>query len=307
MARLRILACAALVLPCLAQNTPELARILSFEAEHTGAFPAGWGGSPPNTIAVDNKVVHGGKWSVKLERHEGAPSTFSTITKGLPVDFTGRTLVLRGFLRTEGVTGFAGLWLREDGDSGSLAFDNMQQRQLKGTTDWTEYTISLPHRKEARQIVFGALMGGTGTTWADDLQLLVDDKPIWEAPKVERPKTALDLDHEFDHGSGISVTQLSSAQVANLAILGKVWGFLKYHHPQIVAGQRHWDYDLFRVLPKVLAAADRRLPQTRCCLTGSAHLVRWPNVTPVPRWMKMISRYVPTWLGSPTRNCWARN
>jgi hypothetical protein len=99
-------------------------------------------------------------------------------------------------------------------------------------------------------------MSGTGTAWADDLQLLVDGKPIWEAPKVERPKTALDLDHEFDHGSGIAISELTSEQVANLATLGRVWGFLKYHHPQVVSGQRHWDYELFRVLPKILAAAD---------------------------------------------------
>jgi hypothetical protein len=65
------LACAALVLPCLAQNTPELARILSFEAEHTGGFPAGWDGSPRDSIALDDKVVHGGKWSVRIERQEG--------------------------------------------------------------------------------------------------------------------------------------------------------------------------------------------------------------------------------------------
>jgi C-terminal processing protease CtpA/Prc len=46
-------------------------------------------------------------------------------------------------------------------------------------------------------------------------------------------------------------------QIENLATLGKVWGFVKYHHPEIVSGARHWDYDLFRVLPDVLAARDR--------------------------------------------------
>jgi hypothetical protein len=257
MPRLRLFACAALVLPCLAQNTPELARILSFETQHTGTFPGGWGGGPPETIAVDDKVVHSGNWSVRLERHPDSSSSFSTITKGLPADFSGTRLVLRGYLKTDSVTGFAGLWLREDGEAGSVAFDNMQQRGLKGTTDWTEYTINLPLRTEARQVFFGVLVSGTGTTWADDLQLLVDDKPIWEAPKVERPKTALDLDHEFDHGSGFSPSELSSVQIANLATLGRVWGFLKYHHPEVVSGKRHWDYDAFRVLPKVLAAADR--------------------------------------------------
>jgi hypothetical protein len=88
MTRLRLLACAALALPYLAQNT--LARILSFEVEHNGGFPNGWGGISRKTISLEDKVVHGGRWSVRLERHKGAKAGFSTITKSLPVDFTGR-------------------------------------------------------------------------------------------------------------------------------------------------------------------------------------------------------------------------
>jgi len=33
---------------------------------------------------------------------------------------------------------------------------------------------------------------GNGKAWADDLQLLVDGKPIGEAPKVERATTVLE-------------------------------------------------------------------------------------------------------------------
>lgn len=303
MTLLRLLAGAALALPCLAQNTPDLARILSFETEHANGFPGGWSGAPRETISVDDKVVHGGKWSVRLERKEDAAGSFTAINKSLPMDFTGSTLVLRGFLRTEGVTGFAGLWAREDGDAGSVAFDNMQQRQLRGTTDWTQYTITLPVHKDGRQLYIGVLMSGTGKAWADDLELLVDGKPIWEAPKVERPKTALDLDHEFDKGSGIAVNELSSVQVANLATLGKVWGFLKYHHPEVVSGKRHWDYDLFRVLPKILAAAGRpRL--IRCCSIGLPRWARFRRASPAPRSMKKISSYVPIWHGCPTKSSW---
>jgi hypothetical protein len=80
----------------------------------------------------------------------------------------------RGFLRTEDVTDFVGLWMREDGESPALAFDNMQARQLKGTTDWKEYSITLPVHPEGRQLFFGVLVAGTGKAWADDLQLLVD-------------------------------------------------------------------------------------------------------------------------------------
>ena len=257
MTRLWILACAALALPCIAQNTPDLARVLSFEAEPAGTSPGGWGGGPPDTIAVDEKVVHGGKRSVRIERHEGASQQFSTVTKMLPIDFAGKSIELRGFLRMDSVVGNTGLWMREDGEGQTQAFDNMQQRQLHGTADWTEYSIVLPLRPQARQLFIGVLLSGTGTTWADDLQLLVDGKPIWEAPKVERPTSVMETDREFDRGSHISVSALSAVQVANLAALGKVWGFLKYHHPQIVNGQRQWDYELLRVMPKILGAADR--------------------------------------------------
>jgi C-terminal processing protease CtpA/Prc len=80
--------------------------------------------------------------------------------------------------------------------------------------------------------------------------------PLETVPRTERTTTVVDVDREFDAGSGIALKDLTRVQIANLAMLGKVWGFLKYHHPVVVAGKRHWDYELFRVLPKVLAATD---------------------------------------------------
>lgn len=65
-------------------------------------------------------------------------------------------------------------------------------------------------------------------------------------------------DHEFDNGSGIAAQDLSAIQVQNLALLAKVWGFAKYHHPRVAAmGGPNWDYELFRAIPPVLAAPDR--------------------------------------------------
>jgi C-terminal processing protease CtpA/Prc len=50
--------------------------------------------------------------------------------------------------------------------------------------------------------------------------------------------------------------------VANLALLARVWGVAKYHHPSITAGGRNWDYALFRVMPSVLSAPDRSTAAT---------------------------------------------
>ena len=91
---------------------------------------------------------------------------------------------LRGWLRTENVTGFAGLWLREDqrGGGGSVEFDNMEDRGIKGTTPWTEYRVVLPLNHRAKSIVYGALLDGAGTVHVDDLRLLVDGRDPSQAP-----------------------------------------------------------------------------------------------------------------------------
>ena len=64
-------------------------------------------------------------------------------------------------------------------------------------------------------------------------------------------------DHEFDRGSGVRISALTPLQVQNLAMLGQVWGFLKYHHPVVTAGKRNWDDELFRVMPGVIRARSR--------------------------------------------------
>jgi C-terminal processing protease CtpA/Prc len=230
--------------------------MFTFETEKNDTSPRGWSGGPVGTIFIDGQIAHSGRWSVRLERDASSPSGFSTITKSIPVEFTGNHLEWRGFLRSESVSDYLGLWMRQDGDTPSLAFANMQQRQVKGTTDWTEYSITLPVHRDAKQLYFGVLVAGTGKVWADDLQLLVDGKPVWDAPKIVRPKTPIDLDHQFDAGSGIVLSELTKTQIENLAVLGKTWGFLKYHHQSVIAGKHHWDYELFRVLPNVLAAGD---------------------------------------------------
>src|SRR5688572_5376734 len=123
---------------------PELIGLLDFESDHTGGVPKGWGGGPPGTFAVDDQVVHGGRWSLRIDRKADGPDGFTAVTRMLPIDFAGARLELSGFLRTENVAGFAGLWMRQEGDGGVVAFDNMESRRLNGTTGWTEYTIALP-------------------------------------------------------------------------------------------------------------------------------------------------------------------
>lgn len=75
---------------------------------------------------------------------------------------------------------------------------------------------------------------------------------------IERNTTCPAIDDiEFDKGSKIEIEKLNNVQIKNLKLLGQTWGFLKYYHPQIAAGNYNWDYELFRILPPVLQAKDK--------------------------------------------------
>ena len=103
----------------------------------------------------------------------------------------GKHITYSGYIKTDAVTqGFAGLWWRVDGEGGKmLAFDNMQNRGVTGTTPWTRCEISLDVPSNAVNINFGVIHVGKGAAWFDSLEVLVDGKPF-----VDR--SPFDLDFE---------------------------------------------------------------------------------------------------------------
>jgi len=49
---------------------------------------------------------------------------------------------------------------------------------VNGTTDWNEYSVSVPAVPAAKILTIQLFFSGTGKAWFDDLQLLVDGKPV---------------------------------------------------------------------------------------------------------------------------------
>lgn len=248
------LACLLILIPGLAAAEPA-PGVYDFESGQ-GRGADQWRGGVASTLATDSLVVHGGRLAARIRRGEDSDEAFSAFSFNLPADRAGQGIELRGWLKSDDVVGWFGLWFRLDGEAGSVAFDNMHSRGLTGTSDWTEYRIVLPLPDTARTLVCGALLGGTGTIWADDFSLWIDGRPLAEAPPRPREVTVLDTDIEFVAGSGLDFAGTTPLQADNLALLGRVWGLLKYHHPAATSGARHWDFELFRVMPAVLAAGN---------------------------------------------------
>jgi len=209
-------------------------------------------------FSVDSLIRQHGKYSVSLEQID-QNAKFGAFSFSFEPRFSGKKLTLKGYIKTENVSdGFAGLWMRVDGNSGVLSFDNMHGQNLKGTNDWKEYTISIDFdEEEAKSVYVGALLVGKGKIWLDNFHLLMDEKDISLAPVSKKAQRKADLDTAFLRGSGVQMSELNKIQVDNLTNLGMLWGFLKYYHPAIGNGGFNWDAELFRILPKVLGASSK--------------------------------------------------
>ncbi len=157
--------------------------LLSFDV------PKGWfiAGSKPDSyeMGIDKGAGQDGKNAATIKSVDKKIKGFGTLMQDcLPDKYLGKRIRLSGFLKTSNVSDWAGLWLRIDqkNTNNCLGFDNMHdgktRRSVTGTTDWTKYEIVLDVPMDAGNIAFGALMGGTGQIWFDDLTIEVVDKTV---------------------------------------------------------------------------------------------------------------------------------
>lgn len=66
----------------------------------------------------------------------------------------------------------------------------------------------------------------------------------------------IENNNEFDLGSKIEEIKITENNIDHLTLVGKVWGYIKYYHPNVVEGRYNWDYELFRVLSKIIDVED---------------------------------------------------
>jgi len=220
-------------------------------------FPVGW--TFPKTLTneysftLDSLVKQQGKYSVCMASLK-KDGNYASTGFGFPGRLMGKQIELRGYMKRENVTGWTGFWLRIDG---TPAFNNSQQANIKGTADWTEFSVKLPYDDEhATNIAGGVLLSGTGKVWIDHVQLFMDGKPIDQALPKPIVLNKVEQDTAFSKSSGIGHVALTAQQQQNLVMLGQVWGFVKYHHFAVAKGDVNMDAELFRVMPSVLKATN---------------------------------------------------
>lgn len=156
------------------------------EREHKAGNSQNWlwgmGNSPNYRFSLDSIHTYSGKYSTRIDNNTDDDKVFGAFHTSIPAAFTGKKIKLQGYIKTENVEGWTGLWMRIDG---TREFNNMKEKGLKGSNDWKAYSIELNLKEGAQTIVIGGLLSGRGTVWFDKLSVTIDDIDIAVAPKED--------------------------------------------------------------------------------------------------------------------------
>lgn len=174
------------------------------------------------------------------------------------------------YANTRDITGdsiyFSGKFKYKGADSTSIVFGIQQMGQdtmanamteigkRSGDSEWNDFTIKTAMSSLTSGINFFVFTTGNIELWTSNWQAQLDKKPLGAFVNHE---FSVEKDKEFDYGSSICLSAPTTQTYENLEVLGKVWGVLKYYHPEVTQGNYNWDYELFRILPQIAKAPDK--------------------------------------------------
>lgn len=167
-------------------------------------FPLGWDGSGREIQDYEfgTEAVAPGKQAAYVKaRPDAATEGFGGMIQCIKAEnYLGQRLRLSAGLKSADASA-AQLWMRVDGPPNAkdgprsvLGFYNMDDRPVRGTTDWKRYDVVLEVPANSTTICYGFfLAGGRGEAWADGLSLGPVGKDVALSRNRAMPKTPVNL------------------------------------------------------------------------------------------------------------------
>lgn len=179
-----------------------IAVVAAFSLSLYAEVPTGWylAGSKPAEYesSTDTGNALEGRPSAFLRSKKPQVETgFGTLMQNFSAErYIGKRIRFSAFVKSENVQRWAGLWMRVDGNAGqkSLAFDNMQDRPIKGTGAWQNYEVVLDVPAAATGIYFGILLDGPGIVWMSGVKIEEVPSTTPTTDKITVPPGPTNLD-----------------------------------------------------------------------------------------------------------------
>ena len=162
--------------------------------------PIGWVMANTNEYetGIDSSQKYNNRKSAFIESTVSEPESFTGLNQAIKADdYREHRIRLKGVIKTKEVAKWAGFWVRADDSSAKIvAFENMQNRGISGTTDWTPCEIVIDIPKSAKSIYFGLLLDGAGKVWMNDLSFeqVEESIPLTSDARTNLPNKPRNLD-----------------------------------------------------------------------------------------------------------------
>lgn len=182
-------------------------------------------------------------------------NSFGGVMMYLPVNLKGDSVQLSAKIKLEKVTddSHLGMMLHIAPD---IFFENMTTYKINGTKNWENYTIKAklnPDKTGSISIAF--FLSGEGKIWVDDIKITVDNKDITKDKTTHSSFRKVIIDPTT---TGVKNFEANAQLNQRLVDLAKIWGFLKYRHPEIALGKIDWDNQLFNSIDAILKAKSNK-------------------------------------------------
>ncbi len=226
--------------------------LLDFEQEVKGYSPLNWVKSAYSKRVIrferDSQQAQHGKYSLKVSKDtSGNGNSDGVMFINLPLDLTGKRLRFSFYAKQtvpDDTAGSVSCIISEDRGEKKILIAGRAITQAKG---WTFFSkeVSLDSIKlPLHHLRVNIFAKSANPFWVDNLAVEIDGKNISDIPSLASRAEE-------------NLAPLTAQQQSNLAHLCRIWGFLKYFHPAVAAGNYKWDAALFRIIPGAMQAANK--------------------------------------------------
>jgi hypothetical protein len=217
---------------------------LDFEQGEPGQAPGGW--MVPKMLAdqgftavLTAQEPQSGKLCAEIRWPAGAApnAPFANLMQSIDAaPWRGKQIKVTAAIRVASAENGkrAQMWLRVDRTGGMGAFDNMNNRPVRGQT-WADYSITAEIADDAQKINLGLMTFNGVTAWWDNVRMEV----VGEFTTLNDPPRPLN-----DTG------------MLNLVAFARLLGYVRHFHPSDAAATNDWLRFIVQVLPKVENALD---------------------------------------------------
>ena len=224
-----------------------LAACLTLNLAHAEEFDRTWQAMPPDTLSISQEDD---RFIMTLTRDADSARMLSFVSHSRGLDVEASTITFTLDLKVEALSEESGAltFLRFDNADGESLQTHNSEHLLAPTDGWQTVELSGDIEEGTAQVVVGFVLRGEGIVHHRHPRISADGEPLTSSSREEEGEPV--------KASGIGYHDLEAEHVPALQALGQVWGFLKYHHPEVTRGEHQWDLALFEQISLMLEALD---------------------------------------------------